>query len=159
MCTFISTVQLLQCVWQLHVTGQVVQTLESWSVGRCWVWCVLSCVKVQFMVWLQGETLQNETSRNWYYNWSLTNIHWKTKTLLLRVTVLHVMLLTQTAHSALTVLTEAPHINKDSSSLTVFMLFFFEITQRLFLCSHREYWLITVYYVPTYAQISGVNLH
>ena len=46
---------------------------------------------------------------------------------------------TQTAHSALTVLTEAPHINTDFLPLTVFMLFCFEITQLLFLCSYRAY--------------------
>ena len=28
----------------------------------------------------------------------------------------------------------------------------------LLLCSHRAYWIINVNYVPTYAQISGVNL-
>jgi len=62
--------------------------------------------------------------------------------------------------SALTVLTEAPHINKDSSPLTVFMLFCFEITQLLLLlCSYRAHRLITVCYIPTYAQISGVDLY
>jgi len=46
------------------------------------------------------------------------------------------MLLTQTVHSALT---ETPHINKDSSPLTVFMIFCFETTQLLFLCSYGAY--------------------
>ena len=29
----------------------------------------------------------------------------------------------------------------------------------LFLCSYGAYWRINVYYIPTYAQISGVNLY
>jgi len=31
--------------------------------------------------------------------------------------------------------------------------------QRLLLCSLRAYRIISVYYIPTYAQISSVNLH
>jgi hypothetical protein len=27
-----------------------------------------------------------------------------------------------------------------------------------FLCSYRAYWLINIYYVPKYAQISSVNI-
>ena len=45
----------------------------------------------------------------------------------------------QTAHSALTVLTEAPHINTDLSPHTAFRIFCFEITQLLFLYSYRVY--------------------
>jgi hypothetical protein len=52
-------------------------------------------------------------------------------TLLLRVTVTQVMFLTQNAHSVLTIQTEAPHINIDSSQLSILMLIFFEITQLL----------------------------
>jgi hypothetical protein len=109
----------------------------------------------------------------------VSDIHQKTKTLLLRVTVTQEMLLTQTSHSVLTIQrdptvtqvmlltqtshsvltiqteaphsdsdsdtgdvtdtnfsvltiqTEAPHINIDSYPLSIFMLFFFEITQLL----------------------------
>ena len=31
--------------------------------------------------------------------------------------------------------------------------------QRLLLCSYRAYWIINVYYTPTYAHISGVNIY
>jgi hypothetical protein len=29
----------------------------------------------------------------------------------------------------------------------------------LLLCQYRPYWIINVYYIPTHAQISGVNLY
>jgi hypothetical protein len=48
-----------------------------------------------------------------------------------RVTVTQEMLLTQTSHSVLTIQTEAPHINIESFPLSIFMLFFFELTQLL----------------------------
>jgi len=82
------------------------------------------------------------------------HIHQKVKTFLFRVTV---TLLTQTPQSGLSVqtvllylqstslqrsqwvMTEAPHINKDSSPLSILMLFFFEIIQLLVEETNRYY--------------------
>ena len=46
---------------QDHSTGQTVQTVESPSVRRCWVWCGLSWVEVHLTEWLQEESLQTKT--------------------------------------------------------------------------------------------------
>lgn len=85
---------------------------DAWNAirfGRRCVWCVLSYVHLP--VWLQGETVWNETSWNWCYNQTLTNID--RKTLLLRVTVTLKMglmaSLTQTSHSGLIIQTGSPH--------------------------------------------------
>jgi len=62
---------------------------------RCWVCCVPKCVEVHLAVWLQGKTLQTETSQNWYYKQTMMHIHHKMKTFLLRVTVTVTLTMTQ----------------------------------------------------------------
>jgi len=112
---------------------------DSVGFGGCWV---ASCDEVHLAVRLQEETLQNETSHNWYKNRTLDphssedediSAQWQwhywhkptqsTGTTNCRSTVPVVHKL-QGGPIGLRQ-KEAPHIDKDSSQLRIFMLFFF----------------------------------
>lgn len=66
---FSSTVQSI--LWQSNNMWQARQMLESWSELKCWVCCLLNCVKVHLAVWLQGANSQTQTSWNLYWNQTL----------------------------------------------------------------------------------------
>jgi hypothetical protein len=120
------------------------QMLQSPSVRRCWVWYVLSWIKVHVAGWLQEETLQADFTKLILESesdaHSSEDVSAQSDSNTGDTTDTDFTQRTDNTYCWPTVpvvpkfiggscglqQTEAPHINKDSSPLSVFMHFFFE---------------------------------